>query len=381
MFTPMRTIAALVVVYTHAFALTGGREPTYALLHNMAGTTGVMFLVGVSGYLIAASWDRRSDWRAYWAKRMLRLMPGLLVAVAVCTFVVGPLVTTLSTGQYFGDGATYTGWAKASLLWTFNFELPGVFTDLPYAGEVNGSLWTLPLETVCYLALFAAGVLGLLGRRWVVLAVAVSATLVLLVGGVPNDDPLIPKPEGVERLLNVLRIGTLFAWGTVFYVFRDRVPMRWEIAAACVVVYLLPLPTVLHDSLATVLIPYVAVLVGNQTTPAFLERLTPGGADPSYGIYIYAFPLQQLIVHAWSDIDPWVMTAIAIPVAYLIGRISWRYVERPALALRDRFGTATPIVAPTSSSTPAAPDGKVEPPPDRPVANAPTPPQEQAVAP
>jgi peptidoglycan/LPS O-acetylase OafA/YrhL len=381
MFTPMRTIAALVVVYTHAFALTGGREPTYALLHNMAGTTGVMFLVGVSGYLIAASWERRPEWKAYWAKRMLRLMPGLLVAVAVCTFVLGPLVSTLSTGDYFADPATYAAWGRASLLWTFNFELPGVFTDLPYAGEVNGSLWTLPLETVCYVGVFVAGVLGLLRRRAVILVVAIAATAILIIGGVPNDDPLIPKPEGFERLLNVLKIGAIFSWGTVLYVYRDRVPMRWEIAAVCVVVYLLPLPTVLHDGLATALIPYVAVLIGNQTAPALLARLTPGGADPSYGIYIYAFPLQQLMVHLWSDIDPWVMTALSIPLTYLIGRVSWRYIERPGLALRDRLGTATPISAPSPAPDPPAPDGKVEPPPDLPVTSSPTPQQEKAVAP
>jgi peptidoglycan/LPS O-acetylase OafA/YrhL len=377
MFTPMRTIAALVVVYTHAFALTGGREPTYELLHNMAGTTGVTFLVGVSGYLIAASWERRPEARAYWAKRMLRLGPGLLVSVALCTFVLGPLVTDLTVGAYFGDGDTYASWLKASFLWTFNFELPGVFSNLEYAGEVNGSLWTLPLEVTCYLAVFLAATLGLLRRRWPVLLVVAAATVLLLVGGVPNDDPLIAKPEGVERLLNVVKIGTIFGWGTVIYLFRDRIPMRWDLAAACVVVYLLPLPTVLHDTLATALIPYVAVVVGGKPAPRLIARLTPNGADPSYGIYIYAFPLQQSMLLLWPDIDPWVMTVIAVPVVYVIGRVSWHYVERPALALRDRYGTATPVSSP---APPSADPERVAPA----RSAAPTPsstPQEEAVRP
>jgi peptidoglycan/LPS O-acetylase OafA/YrhL len=303
---------------------------------------------------------------------MLRLVPGLLVSVALCTFVLGPLVTTESPAGYFGDPATWAAWLKASFLWTFNYALPGVFGDLEYAGEVNGSLWTLPLETVCYLAVFLAAVLGLLRRPWTVVAVVALATLVLLVGGVPNDDPLTPKPEGFERLLNVLKIGVIFGWGAVLYLYRARIPWRWDLAAACVAVYLLPLPTVLHDTLATALIPYVAILVGTRTAPRALARLTPGGADPSYGIYIYAFPMQQTMIHLWPSIDPWVMTALAIPLTYVIGRVSWRYVERPALALRDRFGTATPVSGPV--------DGKAEPAAVRPVPTR-TPPSPQHSAP
>jgi peptidoglycan/LPS O-acetylase OafA/YrhL len=68
-------------------------------------------------------------------------------------------------------------------------------------------------------------------------------------------------------------------------------------------------------------------------TPDWLRRLTAPG-DLSYGIYVYAFPVQQSVAAIWHDVDPLVMFAIAFPVTYGLAFVSWRLIERPALALK-----------------------------------------------
>ena len=90
----------------------------------------------------------------------------------------------------------------------------------------------------------------------------------------------------------------------------------------------------------TVLVLSVTVIVFAFRTPASLRRTTAPG-DVSYGIYVYAFPVQQSVAAIWPGIDPLVMFAIAFPVTYGLAFLSWRIVERPALALK-RFVAPRP---------------------------------------
>ena len=55
--------------------------------------------------------------------------------------------------------------------------------------------------------------------------------------------------------------------------------------------------------------------------------------DYSYGTYVYAFPVQQLVQHLWGPFGPGVVVALALPATLLLAVVSWRWVERPALAL------------------------------------------------
>jgi len=87
------------------------------------------------------------------------------------------------------------------------------------------------------------------------------------------------------------------------------------------------------DEAAGVVAVAFAVLAFAFRTPAWLRRLTALG-DVSYGIYVYAFPVQQSVAAIWPGIDPLVMFAIAFPVTYGLAFLSWRLIERPALALK-----------------------------------------------
>jgi peptidoglycan/LPS O-acetylase OafA/YrhL len=62
-----------------------------------------------------------------------------------------------------------------------------------------------------------------------------------------------------------------------------------------------------------------------------------GRVDISYGVYLYAWPVQNLVIQRAGEISPWLVTGVATPVAAMLGYASWRLVEAPCLALGRRL--------------------------------------------
>ncbi len=178
-FNALRLIAAVMVLVSHCFALTGRTEPFASLSGQTLGELGVSIFFAISGFLIAKSWDTDpAPWR-YALKRALRLLPALIVAVLVTALIVGPVVTTLSPSSYFANLGVYRYMAENSVLDTINGRLPGVFVHNVYPDAVSGSLWTLPVEATAYVGAAALGVVGALNRRWVLAAISFALLFML----------------------------------------------------------------------------------------------------------------------------------------------------------------------------------------------------------
>jgi peptidoglycan/LPS O-acetylase OafA/YrhL len=329
-FDVLRLLAASLVLFSHSYALTASPEPFADLSGWTFGEVGVVMFFAMSGFLIAKSWSDQPRLVPFAVKRALRLLPALVVAVTVVVFVVGPLFTTLPLSSYFSDPTTWVYWIRSSVLITFAGKLPGVFETNPYPAAVNGSLWTLPVEACCYALAAAIGALGLL-RRSVVL-VAFSFLLVLCV------TPLSPfevAPVGGTTSGNfplVILLGATFMLGVTAYSSRGRLHLSWLIAAALMVLWIVTWGGG-WARMTGILALAFAVLVFAFRTPAWLRRLTAPG-DLSYGIYVYAFPVQQSLAAVWHGIAPLAMFGIAFPVTYGLAFLSWRLIERPALAYK-----------------------------------------------
>ncbi|MBP6749453.1 MAG: acyltransferase, partial [Xanthomonadaceae bacterium] len=143
-FNLIRLFAAWLVIYSHAWAITGidGSDLVGRMtITKSAGAFAVDVFFVISGFLVAASLERRT-WRAFLVARALRIYPALVVCVLATVFVLGPVMTTAA--DYWRDATTWRYlWANATL-WRAEFWLPGVFETLPRTA-VNGSLWTLPI--------------------------------------------------------------------------------------------------------------------------------------------------------------------------------------------------------------------------------------------
>jgi peptidoglycan/LPS O-acetylase OafA/YrhL len=110
----------------------------------------------------------------------LRIFPGLLVVAVLCAFVIGPLATTLSLHNYFADRRVYYFAWRLFTVHNLDNTLPGVFETIPYARQVNGSLWTLVGELLLYAAVLLWGVVLLLWQRQLRLLARATPALLLV---------------------------------------------------------------------------------------------------------------------------------------------------------------------------------------------------------
>ena len=89
----------------------------------------------------------------------------------------------------------------------------------------------------------------------------------------------------------------------------------------------------LFEALSVVLGPYVLLCLARAL--AGLGRL-PG--DFSYGVYVYAFPCQQMLAALLGkDLQPWSFFGLSLLLVLPLGVASWYLVERPALAWAARL--------------------------------------------
>ncbi len=333
-FTLVRLVLALAVVVSHAFSVGTGRhteEPLYALTGYTLGEHGVNGFFAVSGFLVAMSWDRRGGAIPFALARILRVFPGLIVAVLVTALALGVAMTSLPKGQYLTDlrvwqmiWATLTTFKSATVL-------PGLFEGNPLRWPIS-TVWTLRYELLCYAGLLAYGMLGGFRRPVLALAGAGLAALALLVLGL-----LGPIPKGQET---ALRLPLIFASGALLYLYRDRV--RLDLGLAAGVLAALPLAALLLPALYTPLLfigtAYLIVFIA--IAPGLSHpRLEPPG-DISYGVYLYGWPVQQALQALFPGVAGWTMLGPALIITCAVATLSWLMVEKPALRLKSRFMTA-----------------------------------------
>lgn len=366
-FDAVRLLAAGMVLCSHQFALTGRVEPRpFGLL--TLGTLGVLVFFAVSGYLVAQSWDRDPHVLHFAAKRFLRVWPGLAVVTAVAALLVGPLATQATLPEYFQSPVTRDYFSQLYL--GIRFFLPGVFEQNVWH-VVNGSLWTIPIEVRWYGVLLLTGLCGLLRKRMrlVLLAlVLVYAVYIYVVFDVQHN-PLarFPLPDfGSEY-------GSYFCSGAALYYFRDvwRNHAGWLTAVFVTAAALM----VAFDHGYTALflsLPWLVIRFGTSSTP--LLRRAGRYGDFSYGIYIYAYMMQQLTISLiGANHSYWFGLIVSAACTLACAVLSWHLIERPALNLKRRLPVASRpagdpgaiVPAPSPSTVAAAAlhvDGAVVPP-------------------
>lgn len=207
-----------------------------------------------------------------------------------------------------------------------DLTLPGVFADHPVQAA-NGSLWTLKFEVACYVA--AAAMLFLAGvRRRLVLAAWLGSFLIniwLDSGG---------GQQGLYFYLGTLAyLYQFFGAGVVMYVFADRVVIRRKLGWAAAMITVAAIFTPVFNQVAATFGAY-ALLVFGYEAPAWFRRATARG-DISYGTYLYAFPMQQLVLPLSAG-SVALNIALALPLTLLAGGASWKMVEKPALSMKRR---------------------------------------------
>jgi peptidoglycan/LPS O-acetylase OafA/YrhL len=326
-FHGLRLLAALLVMVDHAFPLTG--RPSLAVYSETLGGIAVSTFFVISGFLVAESRVRSNSVVSFLKKRVLRIFPGFTFVVLVCVFLLGPALTTFPLSDYFRHELT-VGYFNNLTLLEYRPSLPGVFDDNPLQYAVNGSTWTLPLETAMYVLLAVAGPLWT--NRWgALLALGAAFGAWVSFGNAWPSTEIFFWSTLPARL--TLKCGLFFGAGVAASMWRSQLKLTPSFAVVLWGMTGITASTGVATVFWVLSLSYsVLLLAAWPTSP--LNRLA-NGPDYSYGVYLFAFPVQQTLVSFGAARLPVALNlAICAVLTFACAMVSWHLVERPALRLK-----------------------------------------------
>ncbi|UXY15542.1 acyltransferase [Chitiniphilus purpureus] len=322
----LRLIAAFFVLYEHSFALTGRPNPTN-FLGSGFGSIGVAIFFVISGYLISCSWLSGGSVRGFLWRRALRIIPGLVAITLISIGVFGPLLTTLPLNDFFSSAGTWF------YLWNIAlfpvFAMPGVLEAAPVANAMNGSLWTLPLEVALYATAMLLGLSKGLKKQNYLLFIFLF--LILFFVAKNSAKPIVYY--GTDWRLFIV-YGIYFYSGTLFKIFEFNRGTISGLGCSVLIVSILGTNIAfIFDLLKILAFTYIVLSVGLASSK--IGSWVNERGDYSYGFYIYAFPVQQIVFAKlpWLGMGVYIAVCAAITMAFAWG--SWHFIESKALSFKN----------------------------------------------
>lgn len=319
----VRITAALLVLFHHQFDLMS--QKAYQIFPVGYGEIGVYIFFTVSGFLVTQSWNNDPHVLRFMARRFLRIWPGLAAVTCLAALLIGPIITAVSLSDYFHSKLTVHFFRTLQL--DIQYFLPGVFATNPYPNAVNGSLWTIPLEVKWYGILLIGGCLRLLKFKWIIFIFMVSLA-VYQFGIYHSETNQIPNYNR--------QFGLFFVYGSCLCLFKNLWQKR--LVHGLIVIGLLGSGFWIanhHIMAVWIVLPFLVIAFGTLCLPVF-NRFGRFG-DLSYGVYIYAFPVQQLII--WMNqgkLSLLVCLIFTIVCTLTLAFISWHCIEKPALKFKPK---------------------------------------------
>lgn len=319
----MRFIASLMVIIAHAFTLSQGPKciDIISQLTNERVGTGalaVLILFFSSGLLVSKSILTRKNNKQYIKNRFLRIFPSLIFIVLLTVFVIGPIMTNYSLVAYFTSVDTYKYLLNMFLIPVHS--LPGVFEGNIFSNTVNGSLWTLPVEFLCYMLLLLVFNMKILNKKVVNIffPVALISFLVINYGSI----------ESLNSIRGYIYPMYMFYLGVVAYMNKDKIVLNTKYALVgllllCIITYMGYV-----DAAMFLIFPYVFLTFIYYTFECGVKVGSLGIF--SYGIYLCGFPIQQMLVSFYGGkMSPYINILVSVPMAIITGYLIYYITERP----------------------------------------------------
>jgi peptidoglycan/LPS O-acetylase OafA/YrhL len=337
----VRFALAAAVILAHSWTIGGYGSSVFSWI----GANSVNGFFALSGFLIAGS-RLRNDLRQYLVRRAQRIFPGFWVCLVMIGFAFAPLGSFLS-GHAWHPGESLGYVRDNATLVIFSRDIGDSLAASPEGKNWNRSLWSLMHEFIAYLLCGFA-----LGIGWVRRNLALAAGMVVL--ALPVTAVLLPDFDGPAHMINDgVRLGAFFAAGVLAHALQDRIRTSHALAALAAVAVLatgFTSETALY-TLTPVPLTYLLLHIGATWRTTFARN-----EDVSFGLYIYGYPVQQVLgMLGLGVIAPvWVFALVSLAATYPLALASWRFVEKPAMALHL---TRAPVPGNTSAVPTPAPRG------------------------
>jgi len=334
LFDVIRLCLAAAVVYSHGTLLGGFGEEDFGRWvkgQTIAGSLGVLGFFGVSGFLVTRSFCTRGEAWDFVRSRILRILPGFYFALVLTAFVLAPLIAW--TNAEAGEWTFSAAWqfvSRNAFLRVGEWHVGGVLHGLPYEESMNGALWSLFPEGLCYGLVLGLGVLGLLKGKRTGLYLFTALLAAMHIGQIVAPDQAELFAPTLLRLTGWTPFFLAFFVGACVYVARERFDLCWRGAIFWLLV-------------AGVFLRFGGwKLAGPLVWPMFVIHLAYCGrlrlpGDISYGVYVLHFPIFHLLtamkVNTWGY--GWYLAAGASATVAL-ATLSWLAIERPFLRMKRR---------------------------------------------
>ena len=312
-----RVIAALAVIYGHAYSLTpdaGKKDFLFVLTsHEDSSAFAVKIFFFLSGLVVTNSLLEKKKILPFIIARFFRIWPALIITVLISSLILGPILSNLSLQDYFSSPQPYW-YIYNNIKLSTDFNLPGVFIDNPYKNTVNGSLWTIPYEIAAYSVLLALYNLQIFKFK----SLSIIILLLIFLDLINGANWLFMGNMLVGKMFFCFSLGSVFAtykshiqihlsmtlsiW-ILYYIFRG---IPYDLA----IFYLASFMTILHISSLNILVKYKLKF------------------DISYGIYLWGFPIQQIMAKYFSDYGIRFHQISSMIIVCILGYISWQYIEK-----------------------------------------------------
>jgi len=329
----IRLILASGVIISHSFPLTGKKELLLHYSHDQIdlGRFAVECFFAMSGYLIFQSLERSKTILNYLWKRILRLFPALVVLL-LFTVLILPFV--YEGRNIFDEKSYWSYFPNVLLLYRVQYNVDGVFTHNPYPGAINGSLWSLSYEFSLYLFLLL--LFPFKKRSGFVKAVLIltfTVSYLLL-----QFKPLFLSFLFDQFLLTSqlsYKLASFFLAGSIlsFLNFKKFNTLFVRMSLACILITSIFFN--LYEAIAPLALPILIIMLSKlNTSPVNLIGKVIG--DISYGVYIYGFFIQQLLMY-FFNLNTILLMITGLFVTYILAFLSWRYIESPSLKFKNLF--------------------------------------------
>lgn len=323
-YTLIRLVLASSVIWYHSFGMTFDQGHTDHITDAIlpittVGGLAVQCFFFLSGLFVALSFFRDQSTVGFVLKRSLRIWPGLFVCVALTAIAVTICSRGLDAWRYLFQPDFYD-YIVRNARFDLTWDIPGVLSG-NRGQTINGPIHTLPLELKMYLVLGVVGLLRLLRTEMRIVLVSAALLLLVLIRPLTFTEPFVVVDYGQAP------IAMFFAGMLAFGVASKLRIAAWH-GIPLIAVFSLS-SGVVHTLAFYLIAIWIMLFLGQWTS---LQRWIHPREDPSYGIYIYGWPCQQLVLVAKPDMNPYLLMICALALAWACALLSWRYIEKPAIS-------------------------------------------------
>ena len=306
----LRYFFAFSLILVHFCTLTNQEQFWF-----VTGQMRVKAFFTITGFLVVYSFLRRNSLKVYCWKRVYRIVPAYVVTILLC-FFIGFFFSTASIKEYFlsQQSLKYLA-ANLSFMNFIEPSLPGLFTNNCYGSFVNGSLWSMKYEVLFYIAVPFMIFLMRKVRKIYVLAVVF---IILTIYNQYHDNSMCT----IIYFFSGTAILLYFDW------FCKHV--KW-IFPCCILHFCL---TLFYDYaflyyIEPLVFSAIIVAVAYYCKPLnFLQRYD----NISYGLYLYHFPVIQVLVqYKLHQYNIYLTFILSLLITATLAVISWYMIEKPML--------------------------------------------------